>query len=123
GGGGMAPDDGNGDSPVDEEPLQAGEIRLANQTNYDMESAYLHVDEDGERIVRAVVVPGTEAIISDGELSAGTQVEFDLVLQIPTSEGLRVRRKAKIVVDGDIIVTAVLVDELDPFSLAVSTGL
>jgi hypothetical protein len=68
-------------------------------------------------------VPGTEAIISDGELSAGTQVEFDLVLQIPTSEGLRVRRKAKIVVDGDIIVTAVLVDELDPFSLAVSTGL
>lgn len=123
GGGGMAPDDGNGDSPTPVEPLsEAGEIHLSNHTNYDMESSYLHVDEGGERIVRADAVPGAETMISDGKLSAGTQVEFDLVLQVPTNEGLRVRRKAKIVVDGDIIVTAVLVDEMDPFSLSVSTG-
>jgi|TARA_B100000959_G_C14875343_1_gene580184 hypothetical protein len=106
-----------------EDPVpEAGQVSLANQTSYDMESAYLHVDETGERIFRRDIAVGATVSISDGELSAGVEVEFDLVLQVPSSEGLRVRRKATVVVDGDITLVAELTEEGEPFSLALSVA-
>ncbi len=118
-GGGMAPND-DVVPPDPDRPAEAGAVRLANQTSYAIQSAYLHVDDDGERIVRVDVAAGGEAMISDGALPAGATVEFDLVLQVPASEGLRVRRKAQVTVDGDTIVNATLGDDTDPFSLVVA---
>jgi hypothetical protein len=45
-----------------------------------------------------------------------------VVLQVPSSEGLRVRRKATVVVDGDITLVAELTEEGEPFSLALSVA-
>ncbi|MDP6982561.1 MAG: hypothetical protein QGG05_05700 [Candidatus Latescibacteria bacterium] len=106
-----------------EDPVpEAGQVSLANRTSYDMESAYLHVDETGERIFRRDIAVGATVSISDGELSPGVEVESDLVFQVPSSEGLRVRRKATVVVDGDITLVAELTEEGEPFSLALSVA-
>ncbi len=97
-------------------------MSLAKQTFYDMESAHLHVDKTGERIFRHDIAVGATVSISEGELSAGVEVEFDRVLQVPSSEGLMVRRTATVVVDGDITLVAELTEEGEPFSLALSVA-
>ncbi len=118
----VAPDiTGPVDDPT-EEPT-AGVVRLLNRTPYSMASAYVHVDSvEGERIVRTEIGAGLEGQISDGQLGAGLQVEFDLVLQVPIRQGLRVRRKAKLTVDGDMRVTAELTDATELFSLTIAVG-
>ena len=112
---------GPGDGPQ-QEP-EAGVVRLLNRTTYSIASAYVHIDqEEGEHVVRAEIGAGAQGQISEAQLSAGQEVEFDLVLQVPISEGLRVRRKAKLIIDGDMRVTADLSDATDPFSLTITVG-
>ena len=52
-------------------------------------------------------------------MSAGTELKLDFVLMVPADQGLRVRRKASVIVDGDIDVILELEDEAEPFSLQV----
>jgi hypothetical protein len=47
------------------------------------------------------------------------KVELDLVLLVAEGEGFRVRRKAQVTVDGDVVVTVQLTDPEDPFSVVV----
>lgn len=98
-------------------------MRLQNLTAHPILSAYLDIDaEEGERIVRVEVTAGGRTQISDGELPGGRQVEFDLVLLVPSNQGLRVRRKAQVIVDGDMQVTAELPQGTDAFSLAITVA-
>jgi len=50
-------------------------------------------------------------------LPAGTVVELDLVLLVADGEGFRVRRKAQVTMDGEVVVTVRLAHPEDPYSL------
>ena len=50
----------------------------------------------------------------------GTELKLDLVLMVPPEQGLRVRRKASLTVDGDVAVILELEDGAEPVSLRVS---
>ena len=118
GGGGKtvdAVDPANGGTPED------GSVFADNRTTFDAEVAYLRPgEEDGEAvIVRAVVKAGERRDVGGGPLPAGTELKLDLVLMVPAGQGLRVRRKASVIVDGDIDVILELEDESEPFSLQV----
>ena len=92
----------------------AGRVMMANQTPYPVEVAYL----DGEgRIVRTEVAPGGVGEVSGGLLAGGSEWTFDLVLLLPSEQGYRVRRKATVMVAGDVRLQAALADPQDPFSL------
>ena len=54
-------------------------------------------------------------------LPAGLEVEFDLDLVFipPTGDGVRVRRKARLVIDGYQVLGVRLADETDPFSVEI----
>jgi hypothetical protein len=104
---------GNGDAP------RPGLISVDNQTPFDVEVAFLQRLEGEASIVRHVVAAGTRATVVDSPLAAGTELELDLVLLVPPEQGLRVRRKAAVIVDGDSEVVLTLTDSADPFSLTV----
>ena len=110
--------------PVTPEPTgRAGTVSVANHTAYDLEVAYLNeTDADAPRIVRTHVPAGQRAEVSDGVLPAGLEVEFDLVLVPRTEDGIRVRRKIRVSIDGDWVLNVRLVDESDPFSLEVASA-
>ena len=102
---------------------QAGTVAVANHTAYDLEVAYLNeTDADAPRIVRTHVPAGQRVEVSDGVLPAGLDVEFDLVLVPRTADGIRVRRKIRVAIDGDWILNVRLVDESDPFSLEIASA-
>ena len=108
-------------APAPPEPTgQAGTVAAANHTAYDLEVAYLNeTDADAPRIVRTLVPAGQRAEVSGGVLPAGLAVEFDVVLLPHTTDGIRVRRKIQVAIDGDWVLNVRLADESDPFSLEV----
>ena len=110
------------ESVVEEPPAKrAGTVSLANSTVYAIEVAYLNeVDASAPRIVRTTVQAGQCADISDAVLPAGIEVEFALVLVPPIAEGVRVRRKIQVAIDGDVVLVVRLIDEADPFSVAIA---
>ena len=57
-----------------------------------------------------------------GVLPASLEVEFDLVLVPRTADGLRVRRKIQVAIDGDWVLNVRLTDESDPFSLEIASA-
>ena len=111
-------------APAPPEPAgRAGTVAVANYTAYDLEVAYLNeTDADAPRIVRTRVSAGQRAEVSGGMLPAGLAVEFDLVLVPRTADGIRVRRKIRVSVDGDWVLNVRLADESDPFSLEVASA-
>ena len=72
-------------------------------------------------IVRIGVEAGERQDVFRALLPAGTVVELDLVLLVADGEGFRVRRKAQVTVDGEVVVTVRLADPEDPYSLT-TTG-
>ena len=117
GGGGTAvvvgPDNGS--------PPEDGSLRVDNRTPFAVEVAYLRTGEQDEAaVVRAVVGPGERQEVGGGTLGAGTELKLDLVLMVPPEQGLRVRRKASVTIDGDVEVILALEDPSDPFSLQVT---
>lgn len=95
---------------------------VANHTAYDLEVAYLNeTDADAPLIVRTSVPAGQRVEVSDGVLPAGLAVEFDVVLVPHTADGIRVRRKIQVAIDGDWVLNVRLADESDPFSLEVAS--
>jgi len=111
-------------APVPPEPTrQAGTVAVANHTTYDLKVAYLdETDADAPRIVRTHVPAGQRAEVSGGVLPAGLAVEFDLVLVPHTADGVRVRRKIRVAIDGDWLLDVRLADESDLFSLEVTSA-
>ena len=109
--------------PAPPEPAgQDGAVAVANHTAYDLEVAYLNeTDADAPRIVRIRVPAGQRVEVSDGVLPAGIELEFDVVLLPRTEDGIRVRRKIRIAIDGDWVLNVRLADESDPFSLEVAS--
>lgn len=120
--GGQAPTAPSAPEPAPPEPAgRAGTVAVANHTAYDLEVAYLNeTDADAPRIVRTRVPAGQRVEVSDGILPAGLAVEFDLVLVPHTADGIRVRRKIQVAIDGDWVLNVRLTDESDPFSLAIT---
>lgn len=115
---GTAPGD-TGFSPNEEEP-EEGRVMLDNQTIYVVETAYLNrVEEKRPRIVRVQVEPGQTGDVSQEVLPPGLMVELDLVLLLPAEMGFRVRHKAEIYIDGDVVLHLLLEDHDDPFSLRI----
>ena len=110
--------------PEPPEPVgQPGTVSVANHTAYDLEVAYLNeIDADAPRIVRTHVPAGQRAEVSDGVLPAGLAVEFDVALVSHTADGIRVRRKIQVAIDGDWVLNVRLADESDPFSLEVASA-
>ncbi len=110
--------------PVPPEPTgRAGTVSVANHTTYDLEVAYLNeTDADAPRIVRTHVPAGQRTEVSGGVLPAGIEVEFDLVLVPRTTDGIRVRRKIRVSIDGDWVLNVRLADESDLFSLEVASA-
>ena len=110
--------------PVPPEPTgQDGTVAVANHTAYDLEVAYLNeINADAPRIVRTHVPAGQRLEVSGGVLPAGLEVEFDLVLVPRTADGIRVRRKIRVAIDGDWVLNVRLTDESDPFSLEVASA-
>jgi len=97
-----------------------GIVSIVNHTNYVLEVAYLNeVDAQAPRIVRTEVPVGSRAVVSGEALPAGLEVEFDLVFIPPTGDGVRVRRKVRLVIDGDQVLAVRLADETDPFSVEI----
>ena len=110
--------------PVPPEPTgRPGIVSVANHTAYDLEVAYLNeTDVDAPQIVRTRVSAGQRTEVSGGVLPAGIEVEFDVVLLPHTADGIRVRRKIQVAIDGDWILNVRLADESDPFSLEVASA-
>ena len=107
--------------PVNGGPPADGSVFVENRTSFDVEVAYLRPGEEGgAAIVRSVVEAGQRWDVGMGPLPAGTELKLDLVLMVPPDQGLRVRRKASVTVDGDVDVILELEDEAEPFSLRVS---
>lgn len=92
----------------------AGRVVLENQTGYGAEVVFL---DGGEHLVRTQVAAGQVGEISGGALPGGTEWTFDLVLLLPAEEGYRVRRKARVLIEGEVRLRASLEDPKDPFSL------
>ncbi len=97
-----------------------GIVSIVNHTNYVLEVAYLNVVyAHAPRIVHTEVPVGARAVVSGAALPAGLEVEFDLVFIPPTGDGVRVRRKARLVIDGDQVLGVRLADETEPFSVEI----
>lgn len=95
-------------------PPDEGRVLLENQTGYAVEVVYL---DGGGNIVRTRVEPGQVGEVSRGLLPGGTEWTFDLVLLLPAEEGYRVRRKARVLIEGEVRLRARMGDAQDPFSL------
>jgi hypothetical protein len=122
--GGQAPTAPPAPEPTSPEPIgRAGTVSVANHTTYDLEVTYLNeTDADAPRIVRTRVPAGTRVEVSGGVLPAGLAVEFDVVLVPHAADGIRVRRKIQVAIDGDWVLNVRLVDESDPFSLEIASA-
>ena len=97
-----------------------GIVSIVNHTNYVLEVAYLNVVyAQARRIVHTEVPVGARAVVSGEALPAGLEVEFDLVFIPPTGDGVRVRRKARLVIDVDQVLGMRLADETEPFSVEI----
>ena len=121
GGAGKAADPGDG--PPDGPVVEAGRVLLDNQSPYEVEAAYLNeVDADLPRVVRTRVEAGGRKDVSGAVLPAGLEVEFDLVLLVPPERGFRVRRKAQVQVDGDVLVRLRLAADTDAFNVEIEVG-
>ena len=95
-----------------------GRVVVDNQTGFALEVAFLNeADPLAPAIVRTRVEAGESQDVSRALLPGGMSVELDLVLLVPDGEGFRVRRKAQVTVDGDVVVTVRLADPEDPFSV------
>ena len=100
---------------------RAGAVSLANCVVYAIEVAYLNeVDASAPRIVSTTVPAGQRTDISDSFLPAGIEVEFALVLIPPIADGVRVRRKIEVAIDGDLYLAVRCIDEADPFTVAIA---
>lgn len=100
--------------PAAAPPPAVGRVLLENQTGYAVEVVYLN---GGGEIVRTRVESGEVREVSGGLLPGGTEWTFDLVLLLPAEQGYRVRRKARVLVDGEVRLRARLGEAQDPFSL------
>ena len=120
GGADKTTDPGDTEPPPNGEEPREGRVALDNQTRYAVESAYLNqVESERPRIVRIQVEPGQLRDISQEVLPGGLEVEFDLVLLLPRELGYRVRRKARVQIDGEVVLHLSLEDEDDPFTLRI----
>lgn len=111
-----------GASPDGSGQPESGRVFMENQTPYVVEVAF--VDSFTSRdpgIVRRLVGPGERREVSAAVLPADAEVEFDLAFQIPSEEEYRIRRKARVRIDGETVVVARLETAGDPFSLRVET--
>ena len=96
-----------------------GIVSIVNHTNYVLEVAYLNVVyAQAPRIVHTGCQLA-RAVVSGEALPAGLEVEFDLVFIPPMGDGVRVRRKARLVIDGDQVLGVRLADETEPFSVEI----
>ena len=107
----------------DSEPL-AGRLFVSNQTPYDIEVAWLNeIDAADARVVRTVVKAAQTSDVGQTDLPAAWEVELDLVIVVDVADGVtgvdRIRRKARVAVDGDVVVAVRLTDSQDPFSVVV----
>ncbi len=113
---------GDGDVVGPLSQAQDGRVVVDNQTGYALEVAFLNeTDPAAPAIVRTRVEAGERQDVSRTLLPAGTVVELDLVLLVADGEGFRVRRKAQVTVDGEVVVTVRLADPEDRYSLT-TTG-
>ncbi len=116
--------EGNGGpppGPANGEPAP-GRILLENSTPYAIQVAYLNeVDPADARVIRTEVDPGERSDVGLEELPAGWAVVLDLAIVLADPEGNRVRRKANVTVDGDVVVRVELKDPADPFSVEIET--
>ena len=121
GGGGKEGNGGPPPGPDNGEP-NAGRILLENTTPYAIQVAYLNeVDPVDARVIRTEVDPGERSDVGLEELPGGWTVVLDLVLVLADAEENRVRRKANVTVDGDVVVRVELKDPADPFSVSIET--
>lgn len=121
GGGGKNGNGGPPPGPVNGEPA-AGRVLLENATPYAIQVAYLNeVDPADARVIRTEVPPGQRSDVGLEELPGGLTVVLDLVIVLADPEGNRVRRKANVTVDGDVVVRVELKDPADPFSVEIET--
>ena len=120
GGGGEAPLE-PGPDPVPPEGMPAeGRVYLDNRTPFAVESAYLDsLGPGAARIRRVEVAAGASGDIGARLLPAGADVEFDLAIEIEPGRA-RVRRKARVEVDGEVRLALLQPDAADVFSLAVA---
>lgn len=103
----------------DPEPL-AGTVTMDNQTPWVIEVAWVSKDEEGTaQVVRVSVQAGQQAQL--GELAAGTEQVFDVVLLVPAETGPRVRRKALVQVNGDRVVQVRAAAE-DPYDVSITVA-
>ena len=93
---------------------QEGRVLVENQTPYAVEVVFL---DGAGRIVRSQVASGGVGEVSGGLLPGGSEWTFDLVLLLPPEQGFRVRRKARVVVAGEVRLRVALADAQDLFSL------
>ena len=120
--GGKSPSSPNDPGASPDGQPESGRVVMENQTPYVVEVAF--VDSFTSRdpgIVRSLVGAGERRDISAGALPANTEVEFDLAFQVPADADYRIRRKAKVRIDGEIVVVVRLETADDPFSLRVET--
>ncbi len=109
-----------GPGPPEPQELRSGRVLVDNQTLYVVEVSYLNeVRAEAPRIVRTQVGSGLLQDVSKEVLPGGIEVEFDLVILLPREKGYRVRRKARVTVDGEVIVRVSLEDAGDPFSVRI----
>ena len=118
------PDKGTGGEPGPDPPppemFRDGRVMLDNQTLYPVEVTYLNeVRAEAPRIVRTRVGSGSLQDVSREVLPGGLEIELDLVLLLPREQGYRVRRKAEVTVDGEMVVRVSLEDASDPFSVLI----
>jgi hypothetical protein len=113
---GPATPTGPGDDPA--AVPQVGRVFLDNRTPYVVEVAYVDSFTTAEpSIERSVVGAGERRDISGRVLPAAVEVEFDLAFQLPGERDFRIRRKALVRIDGEVVVVARLETADDPFSL------
>ena len=112
----------NGDPPIDGPQPDGGRVYLENLTRFVVESTYLNrTDSENPLLISVDVDPDQRLDISGQELPGGEEVEFDLVLDVPPDEGFRVRRKASVMVDGDVELQISLEDTQEPFDVRIDT--
>ena len=117
-------DKGTGGEPGPEPPepkeFKSGRVMVDNRTLYVVEVSYLNeVRAEAPRIVRTQVGSGLLQNVSKEVLPGGLEVELDLVIMLPREKGYRVRRKARVKVNGEVIVRVSLEDAGDPFSVRI----
>lgn len=105
--------------PIGAEP-RPGTVSVRNETPWPLEVAWLESSAGQESTVRRLTVAvASAALLTDGELPAGTLLALDLVLLIEPTQGPRVRRKAQIEVDGDVTLV-VAASAADPFDVSLT---